>query len=38
MDLDFDLQLAPEGGVDPMGISLEQFEKEETALPWPMNL
>ena len=31
MDLDFDLRLAPEGGVDPMGISLEQFETEETA-------
>ena len=31
VDLDFDLRLTPDGGVDPMGISLEQFEKEETA-------
>ena len=29
--LDFDLRLAPEGEVDPMSLSLKQFEKAEQA-------
>ena len=31
LDLDFDLRLAPAGEVDPMGITLADFEKEESA-------
>ena len=31
MDLDFDLRLAPEGEVEPTGVSLLDFIKEETA-------
>ena len=29
--MDFDLRLAPEGEVDPMSLSLRQFENEEQA-------
>ena len=31
LDLDFDLRLAPACEVDPMGITLADFEKEESA-------